>query len=124
VQKTCSAPFTLVNATSLDEWLQTIQHATLFVSGRFQHSIAAFCLNTPFIALNSNTHKVHGLCSLLGQSEPLLYSDPKLLDHLLARTEAILSSPPLDNAVKRDALCHLAKRNLDGLVLLNLKSRT
>jgi len=118
LQNKCSAPFTLVNAASLDEWLQTIQQATLFVSGRFQHSLAAFCLNTPFIALNSNTHKVHGLCSLLDQSEPLLYSDPNLLDHLLTRTETILSSPLPDNSAKFDEVCALAKRNCDGLRLL------
>lgn len=117
LQKTCRAPFTLINATSLEEWLRTIQQASLLVSGRFHHSIAAFCLNTPFIALNSNTPKVEGLCLLIQEPPPLVYDDPKLLEHLLSRTETILRSPASDNAAKREELCDLAERNFDGLEL-------
>lgn len=109
----CKAPWELVDATSLDEWLDTINNATLLVSGRFHHSIAAFCLNTPFIALNSNTHKVHAICSMMGEAEPLLYSDPQLFDQLNVRMKAILFSP--DNSEKMKFLCELAEKNFDGL---------
>lgn len=115
LQKHCKTPFQVVNATSMDQWLETIQQATLFVSGRFHHSIAAFCLNTPFIALNSNTHKVHGMCTLLEQSAPLLYNDVDLFEKLLARTETLLAAPPLDNSAKREEVCKLAEQNFDGL---------
>jgi hypothetical protein len=111
----CKTPWKLIIASSMEEWLDTINHSTLLVSGRFHHSIAAFCLNTPFIALNSNTRKVHALCSLLGQVEPLLFSDPHLLDHLLLRTDAIFSSPRVNNDVKVAEICQLAERNFDGL---------
>jgi polysaccharide pyruvyl transferase WcaK-like protein len=111
----CTASWDLIVATSMEEWLDTINHATLLVSGRFHHSIAAFCLNTPFIALNSNTHKVHAICSLLEQPEPLLFSDPRLLDHLLLRTNAIISSPQINNSAKVAEVCQLAQRNFDGL---------
>ncbi len=109
----CKAPWELVNATSMDEWLDTINNATLLVSGRFHHSIAAFCLNTPFIALNSNTHKVHAICSMMGEAEPLLYSDPNLFDQLNLRTKAFPSS--VDNSEKTKLLCELAEKNFDGL---------
>jgi polysaccharide pyruvyl transferase WcaK-like protein len=99
----------------MEEWLDTINHATFLVSGRFHHSITAFCLNTPFIALNSNTYKVHAICSLLEQAEPLHFSDPYLLDHLLLRTTAILSSPLVNNEEKMAEICQLAERNFDGL---------
>lgn len=110
-----NAPWELIDAPSLEEWLDTINNATLLVSGRFHHSIAAFCLNTPFIALNSNTHKVHSICALLEQSEPLLFSDPKLLDHLMARTNSILANPIVCNETKMKEICELAERNFDGL---------
>ncbi|KIA76378.1 hypothetical protein DB43_AK00380 [Parachlamydia acanthamoebae] len=99
----------------MEEWLDTINQATFLVSGRFHHSIAAFCLNTPFIALNSNTHKVHAICALLGQAEPLLFSDPELFDHLLLRTNAIISSPSIDNDTKVTEIYQLAEKNFNGL---------
>jgi polysaccharide pyruvyl transferase WcaK-like protein len=111
----CQAPWELVIASSMEEWLDAINHATFLVSGRFHHSIAAFCLNTPFIALNSNTHKVHAICALLEQAEPLLFSDPQLLDHLLLRTNDIISYPSIDNDIKVAEICQLAERNFDGL---------
>jgi polysaccharide pyruvyl transferase WcaK-like protein len=111
----CKAPWELVDATSMDQWLDTIHNATLLVSGRFHHSIAAFCLNTPFISLNSNTHKVHAICSMMGEAEPLLFSDPNLLDQLNLRTAGILSAPAPDNTEKVKFLCDLAEKNFDGL---------
>jgi len=114
----CNVKWELVEASSMEEWLDTINQATFLVSGRFHHSIAAFCLNTPFIALNSNTHKVHGVCSLVEHPEPLLFSDPRLLDQLLLQTDAILSSPVTNNQAKMDEICQLAERNFDGLISL------
>lgn len=115
----CKAPWQLINASSMEEWLDTINHATFLVSGRFHHSIAAFCLNTPFIALNSNTHKVHAICAMLEQPEPLLYSDPQLLDHLMLRTKVILSNLSINNEMKIAEICELAQRNFDGLKKLS-----
>ena len=112
------ASWQLVVASSMGEWLDTINHAVFLVSGRFHHSIAAFCLNTPFIALNSNTHKVHAICSVLDQKPRLLFSDPQLLDHLLDRTEEILSAPPVDNQAKIREICLLAEKNFEGLKTL------
>ncbi|HEY5236061.1 MAG TPA: polysaccharide pyruvyl transferase family protein, partial [Rhabdochlamydiaceae bacterium] len=120
----CKAPWELVDATSMDQWLDTINNATLLVSGRFHHSIAAFCLNTPFISLNSNTHKVHAICSMMGEAEPLLYSDPNLLENLNLRTAAILSSPVRDNTEKLKFLCELAEKNFDGLRVFAEKNST
>lgn len=108
-------PFHVVVASSMEEWLDTINHAAFLVSGRFHHSIAAFCLNTPFIALNSNTHKVHAICAFLEQEPTLLFSDPHLLDHLITRTEAILSAPLKNNQAKIWEICELAEKNFEGL---------
>jgi polysaccharide pyruvyl transferase WcaK-like protein len=56
----------LCHATSEAEWLSAIASAKLLVSGRFHYSIAAACLGTPFIALDSNTPKMDGLMQMLG----------------------------------------------------------
>jgi polysaccharide pyruvyl transferase WcaK-like protein len=110
-----TAHWKLVVASSMEEWLDTINDAAFLVSGRFHHSIAAFCLNTPFIALNSNTQKIHAFCSLVDQAPPLRYSDPNLLDHLIARTAITTSTTPPDNQAKTAELCALAEKNFNGL---------
>lgn len=112
----CKAPWELVEAKSLEMWLDTINKATLVVSGRFYHSIAAFCLNTPFIALNSNTPKIHSICAFLHQPDPLHYSDSRLLEKLHLRTQEILSNPVVDNGKKASYLRDLARKNFDGLI--------
>lgn len=109
------APLNVVTASSIEEWLDTINNAVFFVSGRFHHSIAAFCLNTPFISLNSNTHKVHAICSVLEQESPLLFSDLDLYDHLVAKTETILTTPTKNNQAKMKEICELAEKNFEGL---------
>lgn len=117
----CKADFDVIEATTMEQWLETIQSAQLLVSGRFHFSIAAYCLNTPFIALNSNTPKVHGICALLGLQEPLLFSDPQLLEQLITRTEAILSEPEADHQQQIEMLQELAEKNFDGLRALAKK---
>ena len=50
----------IFEAKNIDQWLSCIENAELLVSGRFHHTIAAGCLGTRFIALNSNTPKMDG----------------------------------------------------------------
>ncbi len=109
----CVAKWEHVKASSMEEWLDAINQATFLLSGRFHHSIAAFCLNTPFIALNSNTHKVHAICHFLNQEAPLHFSDSDLLERLLSRTNA--ATVLVDNSAKIAEVCKLAERNFDGL---------
>jgi hypothetical protein len=52
---------------------------------------------------------------MMGEAEPLLYSDTKLFDQLNVRMKAILSSPIPDNSEKVKFLCELAEKNFDGL---------
>ncbi|MDX8430423.1 MAG: polysaccharide pyruvyl transferase family protein [Candidatus Algichlamydia australiensis] len=70
----------LIDAKSLDEWLGAIANADLLVSGRFHHTIAAICLKTPFVVLNSNTPKIEGMLSIMPNRhvEVLQYLDPDL----------------------------------------------
>ena len=80
----------LVNANRMDVWLDTIARASLVVSGRFHHTVAAAALNTPFVLLGSNTPKNAGLAEALHAPQPLSLDSPRLLEEMLSRTEAAL----------------------------------
>ncbi len=78
----------LVYAWSEQEWLSTIDHAALVISGRFHHTIAAAFLNTPFIVMESNTKKIEGLLTMLD------------IDTFVATDQARLSEVLYDNAMQ------------------------
>ena len=56
---------TVLVASSLQQWLQCLANAKLLVSGRFHHTLAAAMLDTPYVLLNSNTPKLHGVMELM-----------------------------------------------------------
>jgi polysaccharide pyruvyl transferase WcaK-like protein len=99
-------------AKSLEEWLRCIESATIFVSGRFHHTIAAACLRTPYVLLVSNTPKVEGLAMVLGCESVLKYSDSGLSATLQAKCEAAATAvmPSI-----LDPLCDMAQRNFAGI---------
>ncbi len=111
------AQILLIEAKSLNEWLDHISEASLLVSGRFHHTIAAACLKTPFILFNSNTPKTEALAQYLN-SEPLLqYQQTNLLEILLKRTDFLLS-PSYENKQQThslETLSTLAIKNYEGL---------
>jgi polysaccharide pyruvyl transferase WcaK-like protein len=85
----------VINAESLEQWLSVIESSTVLVSGRFHHSLAAYCLGTPFIALNSNTPKIEGLMQRLKLNEVINYNNPDLTKILLASTDFAIKQSPL-----------------------------
>ncbi len=108
--------WTLVIAESFEEWLEEIQNAELLVSGRFHNSIAAACLGTPFIILNSNTPKNEGMCDFLGiKKQVLSYKDPNLAKFLFQQTEELLGSEQEPNIPLVEKLCSYAEKNFLGL---------
>ncbi|KKB96341.1 Polysaccharide pyruvyl transferase [Candidatus Arcanobacter lacustris] len=106
-------------ATSMEDWLQTIEQATMLVSGRFHHTIAASILGTHFIALNSNTPKIEGLMQILGSEKVVRYNDQHIYDKLMTATEQKLFSQENSIAVIGDnhleILCAKAEKNFEGL---------
>ena len=60
-------------AKNLDDWLSKIESSSLLISGRFHHTIAAACLGTQFITLNSNTPKIEGIVEVLNADQVLNY---------------------------------------------------
>ena len=99
----------LIIAKDLDEWLKTIHQASCLISGRFHHTIAALCLGTPCITLNSNTSKIDALMLMANQPPPLSYKDSNLYQKL----QACRPSPPEPDWLKR--FCLLSEKNFEGL---------
>ncbi len=102
----------ITSARSLKEWLTSIQTAELVVSGRFHHTIAAYCLRTNFIALNSNTPKVEGLIKTLNTHNYCTYEAENLLDQLLYFTHKHQHTNPINDAAM---LINMAKKNFSLL---------
>jgi polysaccharide pyruvyl transferase WcaK-like protein len=106
----------LIKAASIYEWLDAIAGATILVSGRFHHTIAAWCLSTPFLLLDSNTPKNSGLAEILQAGSPLPHGLPNLTERLLLDTESILKNPlDVNREEKMEKLCALAMQNFAGI---------
>ncbi|WP_269618044.1 polysaccharide pyruvyl transferase family protein [Zhongshania sp. BJYM1] len=117
MQTAAAGQFELYVADTEREWLECIANAVLLVSGRFHHSIAAACLETPFIVTASNTPKVAGLLELLDMPDALLQADQYFYEHLNVMAEQRLRDPLafLVSAERRQALLNLAKANFSFL---------
>jgi len=107
----------LINATSEMEWLDTIHAATLLVSGRFHHSIAAACLETPFMVTESNTPKIAGIMKMMRLDTQISLRDVMVHETLLKHVKRLLDTPSLGivAASLRAALCELGLNNFLGL---------
>jgi len=77
-QKICE----IIDTKSFGTWLSQINKAKLLISGRFHHTIAAYCLKTPYILFESNTPKNKALSEILKSDTPIRYDDEKF-DKLL-----------------------------------------
>lgn len=112
----------LVEADTLEWWLETLARAAVVVSGRFHHTIAAATLGTPFVLLDSNTPKNSGLARVLGSPPPLSLDTPDLADQLTARAEDALRHHGAYAAPARadlaEQLCEGALRNFLALPAL------
>ncbi|HYE03072.1 MAG TPA: polysaccharide pyruvyl transferase family protein, partial [Phycisphaerales bacterium] len=108
----------LVEAGSLDRWLDAIAAGAALVSGRFHHSIAAACVGTPFVPLASNTPKMRALREIGPEGAEIGGPEtPDLPRWLERQTRAALARRPSEREVAslRARLCALAMRNFLGL---------
>ncbi len=105
--------YRLVAAASEGEWLQCIGSATLLISGRFHHTIAAAWLGTPFLVSASNTSKIAGLLERLGIGEEVVWISPSRPDEARGRLDSLLSHPvtALVPPEARERLLRMATRN-------------
>ncbi len=116
LQRVASGRFQLLNATSELEWLRAIASVDVLVSGRFHHSIAAACLGTPFILMESNTPKIAGLLQRLESESFVSVSQANAADVLCDRVQRVLAEPEsaLIGADVRARFPALAERNFAG----------
>jgi polysaccharide pyruvyl transferase WcaK-like protein len=109
----CGAALEVVTAVSELDWLRAIAESAVLVSGRFHHTIAAACLDTPFIVLESNTPKIQGLLEMLRCEAFVSVHERTLAAVLDARTRDALADPQavrISEDVKAE-LRALARRN-------------
>lgn len=85
-----NAKWRQVQADSLNSWFQSIAEAGILISGRFHHTIAALCLGTPFIVIESNTPKISGMLETLGCGPALSSFDPQLKNKVFSLLEGRL----------------------------------
>jgi len=104
--------YEVFEARSLQSWLDCIGHASLLVSGRFHHSIAAAFMGTPFVLMESNTPKNQALAEMLKTEQPLSYSNAGFYENLKRRAaEALGSAPP-----PQELLAELIRRTNSNFV--------
>ena len=103
-----------LDAPSMEVWLQTIQSASMLVSGRFHYTIAACTLGTPCIVLASNTPKNRALCEEARMPPPLSFDHAMLSRDLLERTTSGLGKPPITDEVREEWKAR-AEKNFERL---------
>jgi polysaccharide pyruvyl transferase WcaK-like protein len=114
LRKASSGEWSLVEARSMSQWLETIGSAALLVSGRFHYTIASCMLDTPCVVLDSNTPKNRAICEEAGLSAPLAFSTAHLDQELWSRSDTALKGAGSRRDVK-DEWSRRAARNFDGL---------
>ncbi len=104
LQKLDFKSYEVIDAKSLTEWLDCINSANVFISGRFHHSLAAIYLETPCVMMESNTLKNVALAETFNLPEPIKFDSENFFEELLDRTEKALNSEPVDIALRTSLL--------------------
>lgn len=104
LQKLSFKNYEVIDAKSLTEWLDCINSANVFISGRFHHSLAAIYLETPCVMMESNTLKNVALAETFNLPEPIRFDSDNFFDELLERTEKALKSEPVDIELRKSLL--------------------
>jgi len=103
--------FNVVYTHSETDWLTAIGKASLLISGRFHHSIAAAWMGTPLVVMPSNTAKIDGLMTRLGIDVRVAPDAPLLTERVYSLLED--PSPALIDDETRRRLLALARANFD-----------
>ena len=107
----------LTNAKSLSDWLDCIKSASIFVSGRFHHSLAAIFLEVPCVLIESNTLKNTALAETFSFDKPLCFDSNRFLEELIECTEKAMSRSPVNRKIL-ESMLERAEINFLGLKYL------
>ena len=103
---------TYTSPQSANDWLAEIASASLLITGRFHHAVAAAALGTPFISIASNTPKTNGVTELLDMPEPLDPFAPTLTEDLRLRLDtALAGGAPATTPAQQRLVRELAQAN-------------
>ena len=91
------AKIEIVKCQTLFQWFDFIKHAKLIVSGRFHHSIASICFNTPQVIFESNTPKNNALAETFNLISPILYNDSNFNQEVNYRIKTEISKQVVTN---------------------------
>ncbi|SFO66273.1 Polysaccharide pyruvyl transferase family protein WcaK [Cohaesibacter marisflavi] len=106
----------LLNAQDIDTWIDVIGSASLLVSARFHHTIAAASLQTPLVCLPSNTPKIEGICSMLGLEPPISPTEADWQSKVQAASErALRDTAPVVREEILQSILKLGKANFLNL---------
>ncbi len=95
LEKSPLSGFSVITASSPEEWLTTIKKASFVVIGRQSICIAAHSLKVPYICFNSNTPKIEAFFNELNNEQPVIsLEDPHFLEKLIHTTENLEKNPP------------------------------
>ena len=106
--------FEVIDAKSLTEWLDCLNSASVFVSGRFHHSLAAIYLETPCVMMESNTFKNVAIAETFNMPDPIRFDSDNFFEELLERTEKAIGSDPVDSELRKQMLAR-SEVNFAGL---------
>lgn len=103
--------YSVFDAKSLSDWLDSINSAKLLISGRFHHSMAAYFLNTPFVLMDSNTPKNLALTQTFGLQSPLSYKSDDFFEQLWSRVDEALATASTSDRELHNSLIERSANN-------------
>jgi polysaccharide pyruvyl transferase WcaK-like protein len=101
--------FSIITASSPEEWLTMIKKSSFVVTGRQSICVSAHSLKVPFICFSSNTPKIEAFFSDTTSEEAVIsLEDPHFLEKLISKTEDLERHPP--QIADSEGISHLIER--------------
>lgn len=114
LQEKCNLNIEFLAVRTTKEWLDCIFNSEAVITGRFHHSIAAYMLNRPFVAISPDIHKLQSALDMMECSENMVPND-LATDKFLDRVSGICESAKQEYPEKvKEHLLELALNNFKG----------
>ena len=114
LQEKCNLNIEFWAVRTTKEWLDCIFNSEVVITGRFHHSIAAYMLGRPFVAISPDIHKLQSALDMMECSENMVPND-LTTDKFLDRVSGICESAKQDYPEKvKEHLLELALNNFKG----------
>lgn len=112
----------LEQQSSYHDVMALLSRAKIQISGRFHNMVLGALVGCPAVSIGSTSHKVHGVCALLGFDEP--YDGTDLWTHMdsikLQATELLSKGDELRKKIKDHAALLAVKSYEMGIIVQNV----